>query len=230
MSKADFAADFPSSSDDSEFATDIDRLYEQFLNAIERVQAEHKQLLTRLIDRFGIGAVYVEGLTEDNLPVVESLVEDVRKVSRDIDNIRNRLEQVSELRHDAETNGLDAAVKQSQDIEQSLTALLQQHRFDCLRLGATGMLYAEGKLHRLLRVEGTAEYAAADPVKKGTVEFDEAAIGARHNAQIRRMSKRAKRGGHCARWQPRSCCEYPTARSDCGLLPHHQRGVSRRCR
>ena len=187
VTKSDFAADVGSSATEPMSDDETDRRYEEHLRDVERVQAEHKRLLTEIIDRYGISAVYVEGLTNANLPIVMSIVEDVRKATRNIDDHDRRFEELQRLRREAEAAGLSAESDKALELQLGLTAFRTQYRLDCLRIGAAGVLYAEGKLREFLPVEGAAEYDAANPLRDGKVEFNKSATEARHDAQVRRM-------------------------------------------
>ena len=60
----------------------IDEAYRKLLAEVETVQAEQRKLLTYLIDRYEVQAIYVEGLTDRDMPIFEAIARTLRKVDK----------------------------------------------------------------------------------------------------------------------------------------------------
>ena len=65
--KDDFVADLSDSSDVKLSEDEIDKQYLEFLNDVEAIQKEQKQILRFLIKHHKVRSVYMEGLSKKNL-------------------------------------------------------------------------------------------------------------------------------------------------------------------
>ena len=118
--------------------------------------------------------MYVEGLTDQDVPIFKAKIAGLRKVWGELDELRGLL-----ANDDASTEQLEA--------------LERQCRRDCLQLGAAGRLLMDGKIEAALPLEEAKAYEAADPVAKdGTVVLDHDKIEARQDAQVRKLLKAGK--------------------------------------
>ncbi|MAX39921.1 MULTISPECIES: hypothetical protein [Gimesia] len=79
ISKEDFASDLSNSSDGRLSEAEIDKQYLEFLNDVEAIQKEQKQILRFLIKKHKFQSVYMEGLTEKNLTAFNSFVKTLRE-------------------------------------------------------------------------------------------------------------------------------------------------------
>lgn len=79
ISKEDFAADLSDSSDGELSEAEIDKRYLEFLNEVEAIQKEQKQILRYLIKHHEVRSVYMEGLTDKNLSAFNSFINTLRK-------------------------------------------------------------------------------------------------------------------------------------------------------
>jgi len=79
--RAAFAADLLAQ-DATYTDEEIDEAYRKLLVEVEAVQAEQRKLLTYLIDHHKVRAVYVEGLTDRDLPIFEAIARTLRKVDK----------------------------------------------------------------------------------------------------------------------------------------------------
>ena len=115
--------------------------------------------------------VYVEGLTDQDVPIFKAKIAGLRKVWGELDELRGLL-----ANDDASTEQLEA--------------LERQCRRDCLQLGAAGRLLMVGKIEAVLPLEAAKAYEAADPVAEdGTVVLDYDKIEARQDGQVRTLLK-----------------------------------------
>jgi len=118
--------------------------------------------------------VYVEGLTDQDVPIFKAKIAALRKVRAELDELRGLLQ------------GDDASTEQ-------LEALQQQFHRDLLHIGAAGRLNMDGKIEAVLPLEDADTYEAADPVAAdGTVVLDPDKIEARQDAQVRKLLKAGK--------------------------------------
>ena len=70
-----FAADIREQAGEAIADDEIDRLYGEHLAEVRRVQSAQRRLLRELIRRHGVEAVYCEGLTDDDMPVYQLIIE-----------------------------------------------------------------------------------------------------------------------------------------------------------
>ncbi|WP_417374550.1 hypothetical protein [Gimesia maris] len=79
VSKEDYAADLSASSDAKLSEAEIDKQYLEFLDDVEAIQKEQKQILRFLIKKHKVRSVYMEGLTEKNLSAFNSYIKTLRE-------------------------------------------------------------------------------------------------------------------------------------------------------
>lgn len=160
VSKEDFAADLSDSSDVKLSEDEIDKQYLEFLNDVEAVQKEQKQILRYLIKKHKVQSVYMEGLTEKNLNAFNSFIKTLREF------------EVPEG-----DGAFDLFLK-------------EQYRRDCLQMGAAAQLLISDELNSVLPLENAEAFEAANPVEKdGKIRFDEEAEEKREDEMIKILVK-----------------------------------------
>ena len=146
ISKEEFAADLSESTDGNLSEEEINKRYLEFLNDVEAIQKEQKQILRYLIKKHKVRSVYLEGLTEKNLSAFNSFIKTLR---------------------DFEVPEGDGAFE---------LFLKEQYRRDLMQLGAAAQLKISNELNSVLPLENAEAFEAANPVgKDGKVRFDEKA-------------------------------------------------------
>lgn len=165
ISKEDFAADLSDSSDDDSSddklsEDEIEKRYLEFLNEVEAIQKEQKQILQYLIKHHKVRTVYMEGLTEKNLSAFNSFIKTLREF------------EVPEG-----DGALDLFLK-------------EQYRRDCLQMGSAAQLKISGMIESVLPLENAEAFEAANPVgKDGKIRIDESAEKKREDEMVRILMK-----------------------------------------
>ncbi len=160
VSQEDFAADLSDSSDGKLSKAEIDKQYLDFLNYVEAIQKEQKQILRFLIKHHKIQSVYMEGLTEKNLSAFNSFVKTLREF---------------------EVPEGDGAID---------LFLKEQYRRDCLQMGAAAQLLISDELKSVMPLENAKAFEAANPVSKdGKIRFDQAKEEKREDEMIKVLMK-----------------------------------------
>lgn len=177
VEQAAFAADMRSQGAWSVGEEEISRRYLTFLSDVEAVQDQQFALLSRLAKDHKLKGVYVEGLAERDMSIFKAKVRALRKVERDLAELRKEKAELIALGEpDEETRGIVTAINE----------LEQEHRRRLLQLGAAGRLLVTGELETALPLEDAAARAAANPVTKdGRIDLNQARNQAREDAQVR---------------------------------------------
>ncbi|WP_417379467.1 hypothetical protein [Gimesia sp.] len=158
MSKEDYAADL---SDSKLSESEIDKRYFEFLNDVEAIQKEQRQIVRYLIKKHKVRSVYMEGLTEKNLSAFNSFIKTLREF------------EVPEG-----DGALDLFFK-------------EQYRRDCLQMGAAAQLLISNELKTVVPLENAEAFEAANPIgKDGKIQFDEKAEEKREDEMIKILMKR----------------------------------------
>ena len=148
------------SSDDELSEAEIDKQYLGFLNDVEAIQKEQKQILRYLIKHRNVQSVYMEGLTEKNLSAFNSFVKTLREF------------EVPEG-----DGALDLFLK-------------EQYRRDLMQMGAAAQLLINRRLESVLPLENAEAFEAANPVgKDGKIRFDKYAEEKREDEMLRILMK-----------------------------------------
>lgn len=160
VSKEDFAADLSDTSGDDLTEDEIEKQYLGFLNDVEAVQKEQKQILRYLIKHHKIRSVYMEGLSKKNLGAFSSFVKTLREFEV------------------PEGNGvLDLFFK-------------EQYRRDLMQMGSPAQLLINRQLKSVLPLENAEAFDAANPVgKDGKIRFDEDAKEKREDEMAKILLK-----------------------------------------
>ncbi|QDT24414.1 hypothetical protein [Gimesia chilikensis] len=160
VSKEDYAADISDLSDGKMTEDEIDKRYFEFLNDVEAVQKEQKQILRYLIKHHKVRSVYMEGLTEKNLSAFNRFIKTLREF---------------------EVPDGDGAFD---------LFLKEQYRRDCLQMGAAAQLQTQGLLESVLPLENAEAFEAANPFgTDGKIRFDEAAEEKREDVMVKILMK-----------------------------------------
>lgn len=143
LSEEEFGADISSSSDDKLSEAEIKKQYFAFLDDVEAIQREQKQILRYFIKNLEVQSVYLEGLTEKNLNAFNSFVQTLREFEM------------------PEGNGvIDLFLK-------------EQYRRDLMQLGVPAQLMITNELKTVLPLENSEAFKSANPIAQdGTVQFD----------------------------------------------------------
>lgn len=156
VSKEDFAADLSDLSDGILSEEEFDKLYREFLNDVEAIQKDQKQILRFLIKKHKVRAVYLEGLTEKNLSAFNSFIKTLREF------------EVPEG-----DGAFDLFLK-------------EQYRRDCLQMGAASQLLISNELKSVMPLENAEAFEKANPVgKDGKFHFDEKAEEKREDEMVK---------------------------------------------
>lgn len=156
-----FAADLKDQ-DSSIPQKQIEKQYFDFLKEVESVQREQVKILRRMIDRYNLKGVYIEGLSEKNYKGTMRFIEILKKYEK----------QKS---------------PPESDFDRSVEA---QNKLDLLELGAAGRLVVKEELSTLLPAEDSEAFEAANSVQSdGSVEFDIKANERREDAIVRNLLK-----------------------------------------
>lgn len=143
VSKEDYVADLSDSSDGKLSEDEIEKRYLDFLNDVEAIQKEQKQILRFLIKHHKVQSVYMEGLTEKNLNAFNSFIKTLREF---------------EVPEGEGAFGL---------------FLKEQYRRDCLQMGAAAQLMISNELNSVLPLESAEAFQKANPVgKDGKIRFE----------------------------------------------------------
>ena len=156
VSKEDFAADLSDLSDGKLLEDEIEKQYLDFLNDVETIQKEQKQILRYLSKHHRVRSVYMEGLTKKNLNAFNHFIKTLQEF------------EVPEG-----DGAFDLFLK-------------EQYRRDCLQLGAAAQLLISNELESVLPLENAEVFEAASPVSKdGKIRFDEAAEAKREDEMLK---------------------------------------------
>lgn len=160
VSKEDFAADISDLSDGKLTEDEIDKRYFEFLNDVEAIQKEQKQILRYLIKHHKVRSVYIEGLTEKNLTAFNSFIKTLREF------------EVQEG-----DGALDLFFK-------------EQYRRDLMQMGAPAQLKIRGLLNSVLPLENADAFEAANPIgKDGKIRINEELEEKREDEMIKILVK-----------------------------------------
>jgi hypothetical protein len=170
-------------------ATELDGHYETFLLEVERVQAEQLAILRHLIRHHGLRQVFLEGLTERDMPIFKAKLAAMKKLAAELPGYRDELAAAKQRLKDLENAGDDSSEEYRIDrtLAAEIEALLQRHRLDLLRVGAAGQLVLAGELAEIVPVEDEIPFEAANPVGNGAVTLDSQKNERREDAQVRKL-------------------------------------------
>lgn len=132
-----------------------------FLDDVEAVQVEQMALLRELAKSHGLKAVFLEGIAQDEMPAFRKLLGHLARWKK------------------PELKGPSWEVLSDQ-------MLIDMHRQDTLEVGAGGRLMMTGELE-VIPAEDAHALEAANPVKDGKVQYDEAANERREDAIVRNV-------------------------------------------
>jgi hypothetical protein len=150
----------------------VDRLYAEHLQLVKVVQDEQM----RTIRRLGIRRVFIEGLTQKDLPAFKEIV----RVVGDIDQ-----HEVPRLR------SLLADYREMGENTEEIEGLLNQHRVRLLEFGAAARLLMSGELAEVLPLDDADLLDQANPVTPdGQVKHDRDRVRAREDAMVRAVLER----------------------------------------
>jgi len=157
---------------------ELDRLYAEHLDAVEKVQTQLDAVLRELAARKLGLPVYVEGLTDDGVNVFRLKATALSDVGA---------EQIPEARRSlAEAKKLKGP--QAADLAKQCEALIARHRAESLELGAVLGPCAEG-LVEVRALDDAEALKAAEPRWLGGELFDPAAVRAREDAMAKRLAQ-----------------------------------------
>ncbi|MFI4852592.1 MAG: hypothetical protein ACIAZJ_26065 [Gimesia chilikensis] len=159
VSKEDFASDLSDASDKELSEAEIEKEYLEFLNDVEVVQKEQKQILRYLIKHHMVQTVYMEGLTEKNLSVFNSFIKTLR-----------------EFEVPDGDGAFDLFFK-------------EQYRRDCLQMGAAQLLINRQLESVLPLENAEAFEAANPVGKDGKIRFDKSTEEKREDEMVKILMK-----------------------------------------
>lgn len=156
ISKDDYAAEISDSSDGKLSEAEINKRYLKFLNDVQAIQNEQKQILRYLIKHHNVRSVYMEGLTEKILCAFNRFIKTLREF------------EVPEG-----DGAFDMFLK-------------EQYRRDSLQMGAAAQLVISNELKSVVPLENAKAFEAANPVSKdGKIRFDENAEEKREDEMLK---------------------------------------------
>lgn len=160
VSKEDFVSDLSDSSGDKLSEAEIEKRYLEFLNDVEAIQGEQKQILRHLIKHHKVRSVHMEGLSEKNLSAFNSFIKILKEF------------EVPES-----DGAFDLFLK-------------EQYRRDCLQMGAAAQLVISNELNSVLPLENAKAFEAANPVDNDReVRIDEGKEEKREDEMIKSLLK-----------------------------------------
>ena len=160
VSRDDFATDLSDSSDGKLSEVEIEKQYYEFLDDVEAIQKEQKQILRYLIKNNEVRSVYLEGLTEKNLKTFNSFVKTLREFEV------------------PEGNGaIDLFLK-------------EQNRRDLMQLGVPTQLMITNELKSVIPLENSTAFKLANPIAKdGKIKIDQEAEEKREDEMLKILRK-----------------------------------------
>ena len=160
ISQDDYAADISDVEGKPIQEEELEKRYTEFLDEVEAVQKEQKQILRHLIKRHKIQSVYIEGLTEKNLSAFNKFIKTLREFEVPKGN-----------------DGFDLYLK-------------EHFRRDLLQMGVAAQLLISNELKAVLPLENAEAFESANPITKdGKIQFDEAADQRREDAMVKILQK-----------------------------------------
>lgn len=160
VSRDDFATDLSDSSSGKLSEAEIERQYFEFLEDVEAIQKEQKQILRYLIKNHEVRSVYLEGLTEKNLNAFNSFVKTLREF------------EVPEG-----DGAFDLFLK-------------EQYKRDLMQLGVPAQLMITNELNSVIPLENSAAFKTANPIGgNGKIQFDEKAEEKREDEMLKILRK-----------------------------------------
>jgi hypothetical protein len=151
--------------------------YAQHLARVEQVQDEHIALLRWLTKTRGVSEIFVEGLTEENLPLFFEKIRTTDELGNE--EIPRLMTQLAEARDSGAGRGLG--------LEKELAVKTDKHRELLLSLGAAGRLCMAGKLDVLPLDNEIALELAKSRLVRGKVLTNPRAATARESAMVRNV-------------------------------------------
>jgi hypothetical protein len=144
-------------------------------------------LLRCLIKHNGLKRVHSEGFSPNELEAYREKIAVLKAMEKEqIPQLRQQLEDVRQLIDTL--NG--EAKEEAHGIERQLLTLLDAHNERILEMGAAGRLLIAGELEDVLPLEGDGAMEKAKPITPdGTVKVEENKLEARHDAQLRELTK-----------------------------------------
>lgn len=167
VARDDFAADLRDQSADITDA-EIDQQYAEFLDDVETVQNEQIAILRGLIREHGIKAVFMEGVTDENVAKFRATAKELPEL--DLPELHRQMKETEDFAEQA-----------------LLLVTIDEHRAKLLELGAVGHLMRTGELDDVLPLDDAYLMKAANPVKNG-FRFDGEANEKRERAMARRLT------------------------------------------
>ena len=160
ISREDYAAGISDIEGKPISEEELEKRYTNFLDEVEAIQKEQKQILRHLIKQHKIQSVYIEGLTEKNLSAFNKFIKTLR-----------------EFEVPKGDDGFDLFFK-------------EQYRKDLLQMGAAAQLLISNELKSVLPLEDAQAFEKANPITKdGKIQFDEAADQRREDEMVKILLK-----------------------------------------
>ena len=155
-----FGTDLSDSIDGRLSEAEIEKQYLGFLNDVEAVQKEQKQILRFLIKNHEVRSVYLEGLTGKNLSAFNSFVKTLGEFGVPEGNC-----------------AIDLFLK-------------EQYRRDLMQLGVPAQLMISNEQKSVLPLENSEAFKSAKPIAKdGKIHFDEEAEEKRVDEMVKILRK-----------------------------------------
>ncbi len=160
VSRDDFATDLSDSSDGRLSEAEIEMQYFEFLDDVEVIQKEQKQILRYLIKNHEVQSVYLEGLTEKNLNAFNSFVKTLREFEVPEGN-----------------SAIDLFLK-------------EQYRRDMVQLGVPAQLMITKELNSVIPLENSAAFKSANPIgENGKIKVNQEAEEKREDEMLKILRK-----------------------------------------
>jgi hypothetical protein len=139
--------------------------WEAFLREVEAVQLDQAAALECLARHHGLKRVLVEGLTENDMPLLPGKVAQLREAEQHQPALKAQLAEVQTLiqQNKSGTDRRNKAVA----LEKQIVGMLVAHQTETLKMGAAVRLLVSGRLDAVLPLDDAKLLDAAGPILPG---------------------------------------------------------------
>ena len=157
--------------------------WEAFLLEVEAVQLDQAAALECLAQHHGLKRVLVEGLTDNDMPLVPDKVSRLRIAKAHQPALKAQLAEVRTLIQ--QNRSAIERQKEAVALERQIVGMIAYHRAEALEMGAAVRLVALGRLDAVLPLDDAKLLDAAGPNLPGGKQ-DSAAIADREAAMVKK--------------------------------------------
>lgn len=226
-----YAADLEAAAQRSLSPQEIDAAHERLLLEVELVQLQQVALLRCLVKHHGLRRVFIEGLTEKDLPGFRARVKSLKEKELMLPGLHHEKATIAAIINNTHEKG--ERHQAAKEILREIDGLLNQHRLEFLEMGAAVRLLISGDIEEVLPLDDAELLDAARPIG-GKLDPDK--VRARQDAQVRAALKQGPfalvvlGGAHdlseSLRNVPGGGCEYIRVLAQCYVKVRHRVEVS----